>query len=102
MENKLSKDELLSGVRVVQTTELDSRGAQKTEYGAPTELKQVSGQSGSLDGIAIARAEWARRRRSLGTLTHRQEVAIEDLLLSTATRISELAGKAIELHPLSL
>jgi hypothetical protein len=44
----------------------------------------------SLDGFAIARAEMARRRKRLGTLTSDQEVAIEELLLSIARRISEL------------
>jgi len=101
MENKLSKAELLGGVRFVQTTELDSQVAPKTEYGAPTEIKE-SGQSGSLDGMAIARAELARRRRGLGTLTYGQEVAIENLLLSTVTRISELMGRALELQPHSI
>ena len=96
MENKLSKAELLSGVRFVQTTELDSQVAPKTEYGPPTEIKEESGQSGAFDGIAIARAELARRRRGLGTLTPRQEIAIENLLLSTVTRVSELMGRALD------
>jgi hypothetical protein len=101
MENKLSKVELLSGVRFVQTTELDSQVGPKTERGAPTEIKEESGQSGSLDGITIARAELARHRRNLGTLTRCQEVAIEGLLLSTVTRISELICKAVELHAIT-
>jgi hypothetical protein len=95
MENKLSKAELLSGMRFVQTTELDSHVAPKTEYGAPTEIKEESRQSGSLDGIAIARAELARRRRKLGPLTRGQEVAIENLLLTTVNKISEIVGRAL-------
>ncbi len=88
-------------VRVVQFEE--GTGSQvlnhKAEQEARTEVKQEYGQTRSLDGIAIARAEMARRRRKLGTLTRGQELAIENLLLSTATRISELVGKAFELHP---
>jgi len=101
MENELSKAELLSSVRVEQTTELDSQVATKTEYGAPTLIKKESGPSSSFDGIAIARAELARSRRGLGTLTRGQEKAIENLLLSTVTKISDLVGSVLELHPLS-
>ena len=96
MENKLSKAELLSGVKVLQATELDSQVLQKTEHGVRPGVTQEYGQTMSLDGIAIARAEMARRRRRLGTLTRGQEVAIENLLLTTVNRISELVGRALD------
>ena len=44
----------------------------------------------------IARAELARWRRRLGPLTHEQEVRIENLVLSTATKISLLGGQAMQ------
>ena len=44
----------------------------------------------------IARAEMARRRQRLGTLTREQEIVIEDLLISTVTRISELVERVFE------
>lgn len=43
----------------------------------------------------IARAELARWRRRLGPLTHEQEVRIEDLVISTATKISLLGGQVM-------
>ncbi len=47
----------------------------------------------------IARAELARRRRKLGTLTPDQEVKIEALLISTVNKISKLiAAKQSELN----
>ena len=47
------------------------------------------------DAKQMARAEIARRRRRLGTLTPDQEIAIENLLLSTVARISELVRRAL-------
>jgi hypothetical protein len=44
----------------------------------------------------IALAEMARRRGRLGTLTREQEIGLEDLLMSTVTRISELVGRVPE------
>jgi len=97
MENKLSKAEMLTGHKVLKATELKSQVlGHNAEQGARAELKQEYGQTRSLDGIAIARAEMARRRRKLGTLTRGQEVAIENLLLSTVNRISELIGRALD------
>ena len=97
MENKLSKAEMLTGLKVMKASELDSQVVGcKIQQGARTELKQEYGQTRSLDGIAIARAEMARRRRKLGTLTRGQEVAIENLLLSTVDRISELVGRVLD------
>jgi hypothetical protein len=96
MENKLSKAEMLNGLNL-KATELDSQMfGNKVQHGARTEVRQEYGQIRSLDGMAIARAEMARRRRKLGTLTHGQEVAIENLLLSTANKISELVGRALD------
>jgi hypothetical protein len=97
MENKLSKPEMLTGLKVLKATELNSQVlGHKAHQGARTEVQQEYGQTRSLDGIAIARAEMARRRRKLGTLTHGQEVAIENLLLSTVKRITELVERALD------
>jgi hypothetical protein len=48
----------------------------------------------------IARAEMMRRRRRLGSLTHAQEIGIENLLMSTVTRVSELVGSVLESLPI--
>ena len=96
MGNKFSKAELLSGVKVLQAVELDSQVLHNAEHVARPGVTPEYGQTMSLDGIAIARAEMARRRRRLGTLTRGQEVAIENLLLTTVMRISELVGRALD------
>ena len=97
MENKLSQVEMLTGLKVLKATELNSQVlGHNAEREARTEVKQEFGRTRSLDGIAIARAEMARRRRKLGTLTRQQEVAIENLLLCTVNRISELVGRALD------
>ena len=96
MDAILSKAEFLSRVKVLQAAELESQVGLKAEQTARTEVKQEYGQTRSLDGIAIARAEMARRRRRLGALTREQEVAIETLLLTTVKRISELVGTAMD------
>jgi len=49
----------------------------------------------------IAKAEMVRRRRGLGTLTREQELAIENLLTSTATKVSDLVGKALGSWPMA-
>lgn len=65
MEKKLSKAEMLTGLKVLKASELDSQVVGRhAEKGARAELKQEYGQTRSLDGIAIARAEMARRRRN--------------------------------------
>jgi hypothetical protein len=38
----------------------------------------------------IARAELVRRRKRLGTLTREQEIGVEDLLVSTATKLAKM------------
>ena len=48
------------------------------------------------DANDIARAQFVRFRRRLGTLTHDQELQIEDLLISTVTKISLVTVRAIE------
>lgn len=101
MKKKLSKSELLSSAKVLEAVEFETQLCPKTEPKAQTVVRQDYGQTTSLDGIAIARAEMARRRRKLGTLTHQQELAIEDLLLSTANRISELVGRALDADTMS-
>jgi ribosomal protein S13 len=60
------------------------------------ELREV----GLREAKEIARTEMVRRRRRLGNLTQEQEIVIEDLLMSTVTRISELAGRVMESWPL--
>ena len=49
--------------------------------------------------LEIARTELARRRRGLGNLTQEQETVIEDLLIRTVNRVSELAGRILESRP---
>jgi hypothetical protein len=44
----------------------------------------------------IARAELERWRRRLGPLTHEQEVRIENLVISTAIKISTLTGQVMQ------
>jgi hypothetical protein len=62
MENKLSKAEMLTGLKVLKATELNSQVlGHNAEQEARAELQQEYGQTRSLDGIAIARAEMARR-----------------------------------------
>ena len=48
------------------------------------------------DAKDIARAQFVRFRRQLGTLTHDQELLIEDLLIATVTKISLVTVRAIE------
>lgn len=93
-----SKAESLSR-RVVEAVEFETQLSPKTDPKAQTEVRQAYGQTWSLDGVAIARAEMRRRRRRLGTLTRRQEVAIENLLLTTVNKISELLENALEVYP---
>ncbi len=50
----------------------------------------------SRDPGDIARAELARWRRRLGPLTPEQEVRIETLVTSTATKVSLLAGRVMQ------
>jgi len=49
-----------------------------------------------LDPKDIARAELARWRRRLGPLTHEQEQRIENLVTSTAIKISLLGGRFMD------
>ena len=48
------------------------------------------------DANDIARAQLVRFRRRLGALTHDQELQIENLLISTVTKISLVTGKVME------
>jgi len=58
------------------------------------------------DANNIARAQLVRFRRRLGTLTHDQELQIEDLLTSIVTKISLVTGRVTEVlaenHPTKL
>ena len=44
----------------------------------------------------IARAEMARQRRRLGTLTREQEIEVEHLLRLTVTKVAQLTGRVLE------
>jgi len=48
------------------------------------------------DPHEIARTQLVRFRRRLGTLTLDQELQIEDLLISTVTKISSITGRLLE------
>jgi hypothetical protein len=48
------------------------------------------------DADDIARTQLVRFRRRLGTLTHDQELQIENLLISTVTKISLVTGTVME------
>jgi hypothetical protein len=48
---------------------------------------------------AIGLAELARRRRRLGTLSGEQEIALENLVGSIVTKISDLATDVLESLP---
>jgi hypothetical protein len=50
----------------------------------------------SCDPTDIAAAELARWRRRLGSLTPEQEVLIENLVISTANKISSLSGRVMQ------
>jgi len=56
----------------------------------------VQSKSPSHNPSDIARAELARWRRRLGPLTPEQEVQIETLVTSTATKASLLAGRVMQ------
>jgi hypothetical protein len=49
------------------------------------------------DPYDIARAQLVRFRRRLGTLTCDQELQIENLLISTVTKVSLMTGRLMEL-----
>lgn len=59
-------------------------------------VSDVQRNIASRDPRDIARAELARWRHRLASLTHEQEVRIETLVISTATKISLLGGQAME------
>lgn len=54
------------------------------------------------DPHEIARTQLVRFRRRLGTLTLDQELQIEDLLISTVTKISSITGRLLESRGLEL
>ena len=67
--------------------------------GPRTTGEKDPGDAASRKGLEIAQTELARRRRGLGNLTQEQETVIEDLLMSTVKRVSELAGRILESLP---
>jgi ABC-type Fe2+-enterobactin transport system substrate-binding protein len=48
------------------------------------------------DPHEIARTQLVRFRRRLGTLTLDQELQIEDLVISTVTKVSSITGRLLE------
>jgi hypothetical protein len=54
------------------------------------------------DPHEIARMQLVQFRRRLGTLTLEQELEIEDLLISTVTKISSITGRLLESLALEL
>ena len=62
-------------------------------------VSREPGDAALQKALEIARTELARRRRGLGNLTQEQETVIEDILIRTVNRVSELAGRILESWP---
>lgn len=62
-------------------------------------ISQAPTETSLREAKEIARAEMARRRRHLGKLTREQEIGLENLVMSTVTRISELVERVLESRP---
>jgi hypothetical protein len=91
MDNELSTQTLLGlarpwleGMPKERLTQADQPGVVRDRHLALIEAQNM------------ARAELARRRKRLGELTPEQEIALENLLFSAVTKVSELAERAIE------
>ena len=54
----------------------------------------VPDQTTLAEALNIARAQLARRRRQLGELTREQEIAVENLMMSTTAKIAGLIREA--------
>lgn len=54
----------------------------------------VPDQTALAEALNIAREQLARRRRQLGELTREQEIAIENLMMSTTAKIAVLIREA--------
>ena len=73
---------------------------QKAHREDPIEPLKREGREAALHRAKeIARAEMARRRGRLGTLTREQEVGLENLMISTVTNVAELVGRVLESLP---
>ena len=59
--------------------------------GSPSSLQD---QTDLAEALNIARAQLARRRRQLGELSCEQEIAIEDLVMSTTAKVAGLIREA--------
>src|SRR5262245_34303804 len=59
-------------------------------------IRQERREAALRQAQSIALAELARRRRRLGTLSPEQEIAVENLVVSTATKLSEVAIRVLE------
>ena len=60
----------------------------------PAEASSLLDRTDSAEALNIARTQLARRRRQLGQLTREQEIAIEDLMMSTTAKIVGLIREA--------
>jgi hypothetical protein len=54
----------------------------------PSSPSSLQGRTESAEALKVARAQLARRRRQLGELTPEQEIAIENLIVSTTAKIA--------------
>lgn len=89
--------ELPSGASLPSKPERSTLQGQKVHQEDRTDVfNRERMETALLEAKEIARAEMARRRRRLGELTPEQEIVIEDLLIRTVTRISELGERVQE------
>jgi hypothetical protein len=70
---------------------------QADEFGV---VRRARRQTALSEAKVIARAELARQRKRLGTLTREQEVEVEKVLMSTVTKVSELTGRIMDSLPM--
>jgi hypothetical protein len=59
-------------------------------------IRQERKEAALREAQLMALAELARKRRRLGTLSQKQEVALENLVVSTVTKISDLVFRVLE------
>ena len=85
--------------RLLIAEESTSKTAESGHEEGSRLLTQERRETALIEAKNIAQSEFARRRKRLGTLTPEQEIALENLLISTVTKVSELTGKAMEALP---
>jgi hypothetical protein len=77
-------------------------GVKLSEIGHLQDTRRERRESALRESLEIARVEMTRRRRRLGKLTPEQESAIETLLISTVSKVSEIAiavRESLDLYP---